>query len=166
MKLFLMVLVLAGLIFGYLGFFLVSTVAHDPKIWHIDPLKIAQSDSPNDYRVAPENATKQPIDRVAPVYDERAMILAQAWDDFVLSQMDTVRIAGLPSELLMTYVQRTPRLKFPDYITVQFIERDDGLTTIAIYSRSRYGQGDMGVNKARVDTWLKNLEAFEIKDEK
>lgn len=161
MKMFLMVLVLGGLIFGYLLFFLISTVSHDPAVWHVDPLAVEMSTSPNDYRVAPGELATGRVDREAPVYDERAIILAQAWDDFVLSQQDVVRIAGLPSELMMTYVQRTPRLKIPDYISVKFIDLGENRTTIAIYSRSRYGYGDMGVNKARIEGWIKTLEAFE-----
>ena len=165
MKMILMVTILGGLIFGYLLFFLISTVSHDPDVWHVDPLLAEASSSPNDYRVAPPEMTKQPVDTPAPVYDEKALILAQAWDDFVLSQNDTVRIAGLPSELMMTYVQRTPRLKVPDYITVKFIELEEMRTTVAIYSRSRYGYGDLGVNKARIDSWLKTLSAFEVAPE-
>ncbi|WP_112323878.1 DUF1499 domain-containing protein [Oceanibium sediminis] len=33
--------------------------------------------------------------------------------------------------------------------------------TIAIYSRSRFGYGDMGVNEARVTSWLQSLASFE-----
>ena len=33
--------------------------------------------------------------------------------------------------------------------------------TIAVYSRSRFGYGDMGVNEARVRAWLQALSSFE-----
>ena len=67
MKMILMVTMLGGLIFGYLLFFLISTVSHDPEVWHVDPLLAEASTSPNDYRVAPLEMTKQPVDTPAPV---------------------------------------------------------------------------------------------------
>ena len=54
-------------------------------------------------------------------------------------------------------VQRSAWFKFPDPITVQFVERPDGHSSLAIYSRSTYGIGDMGVNKRRVTAWLAEL---------
>jgi len=38
----------------------------------------------------------------------------------------------------------------------------DGNTSIAVYSRSRYGYADLGVNQARVERWVKTLESFKI----
>ena len=62
----------------------------------------------------------------------------------------------------MTYVQRTEKLKFPDYISVKFINLGDGNTTIAVYSRSRYGYADLGVNQARVEQWVRTLDSFKV----
>jgi uncharacterized protein (DUF1499 family) len=57
------------------------------------------------------------------------------------------------------YVQRTPLLRFPDLITVRFVPIDDTHSTVAIYSRSVWGKGDMGVNRARVQEWLARVQA-------
>ena len=48
---------------------------------------------------------------------------------------------------------------FPDVtsnIVIRFIQLDEKRTTLAIYSRSIsiYGEGDMGVNKARIRDWI------------
>ena len=59
----------------------------------------------------------------------------------------------------MDYVQRSRFLRFPDVVTVRFISIDDTHATLAIYSRSLYGMGDFGVNKARIDDWLGKLKA-------
>jgi len=56
------------------------------------------------------------------------------------------------------FVQRSALFRFPDTITVQFLERGEGRSSLAIYSRSTYGIGDMGVNKKRVLAWLKQLD--------
>jgi uncharacterized protein (DUF1499 family) len=57
------------------------------------------------------------------------------------------------------YVQRTRLLRFPDLITVRFVPVDDTHSTVAIYSRSVWGKGDMGVNRARVEEWLARVRA-------
>jgi len=48
---------------------------------------------------------------------------------------------------------------FPDVtsnIIIRFIKLDEKRTTLAIYSRSIsiHGEGDMGVNKARIRDWI------------
>ncbi len=55
------------------------------------------------------------------------------------------------------YVQRSARFRFPDIITVRFISVSSSQSTLAIYSRSIYGKSDFGVNRERIDAWLKTL---------
>ena len=52
------------------------------------------------------------------------------------------------------FIQRTKILRFPDIITVRFIALENRRSTLAIFSRSRYGRRDFGVNKKRVCDWL------------
>ncbi len=139
----------------------IRTAEHDPSLWHVDPLHAIAALTPNHYRLAPAEMTDQEVDEVAPVYTGDIHDIAQAFDKFVLTQRDTVKIAGSVEENWITYVQRTPRLKIPDYISVKFIPLElPGKVTIAVFSRSRYGNGDMGVNEARVKIWMSSLEAF------
>jgi uncharacterized protein DUF1499 len=140
----------------------ILTAEHDPAVWHVDPLEAADQPTPNGYRVAPSDKSKFPPDDEAPVYAGNAQVLAKAFDDFVMSQLFVQRIAGRPDDLWMTYVQRTPKLRIPDYISVKFIELGKDRSSIAIFSRSRYGYGDLGVNEARVRLWLGTLQSFEI----
>ncbi len=161
MKIAVILIVAAVVIAGYFVLYFVSTAKHDPDVWHLDPLHARASGKPNTYRVAPLNLASQPVNQDAPVYRENPLVLSRAFDDFVLSQPNTVRMAGLPTSLMVTYVQTSKHLKMPDYITVKFIEVDADHSTIAIYSRSRFGYGDLGVNKRRVENWLKPLAAFE-----
>ena len=55
------------------------------------------------------------------------------------------------------YVQRSARFRFPDIITVRFISVSSSQSMLAIYSRSVYGKSDFGVNRERIDAWLKTL---------
>ncbi len=142
-------------------FYKVSSVDHDPTVWHVDPLVEPQSVKPHSYRVAPPALTQEFVDFPAPVYTANPTLMAKAFDDFVLRQPKTIRIAGSVEEGWMTYVQRSERLNFPDYISVKFIDLNGGRSTVAIYSRSRFGYSDMGVNAARVNGWLASLRSFE-----
>ncbi len=139
----------------------VATVSHNPAEWHVDPFTITRPVSPNTYYVAPQSMVEATVDLEAPIYTAPAAVMARAFNDFVLTQPSTIFLAGSAEEGWMTYVQRTPTLRMPDYISVKFIDFEDGGSTLALYSRSRYGYGDMGVNKARVDLWLQSLSSFE-----
>jgi len=138
-----------------------ATVRHDPAEWHVDPYTISRPVSPNTYYIATQSMVQDTVDREAPIYTAPAAVMAKAFDDYVITQPNVVRLAGGVEEGWLTYVQRTPVMRMPDYISVKFIDFEDGGSTLAIYSRSRYGYGDMGVNKARVELWLQSLSSFE-----
>ncbi|NBR54310.1 MAG: DUF1499 domain-containing protein [Rhodobacteraceae bacterium] len=61
----------------------------------------------------------------------------------------TERLAGSAGEGLITFVTRTRLWGFPDYTTIRLQGE-----TLTVYGRARFGQGDMGVNRARVEAWL------------
>lgn len=147
-------------ILGYLALFLIQTAPHDPEVWHKDPLTEPSSETPNSFRVAPAGTKVTKVDQEAEIYAASATVISEALDTFILTQPRTVRVAGYPQENFLTYAQRTKNLKFPDYISIKVIELGENRSTIAIYSRARYGYGDMGVNKARVLRWLETLSSF------
>lgn len=64
----------------------------------------------------------------------------------------TTHLAGTLEEGMITYVTRSKLWGFPDYATVWISGQD-----LIIHSRLRFGRGDMGVNRARVDEWLSKL---------
>jgi len=128
-------------------------VSDDPAVWHVDPLTAVKPDTPNSILVRPEGG-----DRTAPAYDVAPEELARAVDAVALAEPRTQRIAGAPDELWMTYVQRSALWGFPDYISVKVLPRNDGATWAA-FSRSRFGQSDLGVNAARLARWQEALRA-------
>lgn len=58
-------------------------------------------------------------------------------------------IAGSPEAGRVTYETRSALWGFPDYTTVA---ARGG--TVAVFGRLRFGTGDMGVNRARIESWL------------
>lgn len=125
----------------------------DPVRWHVDPLTALPAAAPNAHRVGPEGA----VDAPAPVFAIPAGELAAAFDAMALAQPRTTRLAGGPEDLWATYVQRSRVMRFPDYVSVRFIDLGEGRSTLALYSRARYGRSDFGVNRTRVESWLSAL---------
>jgi uncharacterized protein (DUF1499 family) len=71
----------------------------------------------------------------------------------------TVMVGEDDAELRYVLVQRSALFDFPDTINIAIRPLDAGHATLAIYSRSRYGKGDLGVNMKRVQRWLGLLGA-------
>ena len=58
------------------------------------------------------------------------------------------------------YVERTPLLRFPDIINVQFVPLTETSSTLLLHSGSVYGYSDVGKNKQRVTEMIKSLSAL------
>jgi uncharacterized protein (DUF1499 family) len=56
------------------------------------------------------------------------------------------------------YIQRSPIFGFPDIVTVEFVALGPELSSLAVYSRSRYGGYDFAKNRKRVQRWLFRLQ--------
>lgn len=145
---------LAALLAGFAAY--VRLAGDDPARWHVDPITAAPTGNPNSWRVGPEGEG-QPVDAPAPVFALEAGDLAAALDRVALGDVRTKRLAGAPEDLWVTYVQRSRLMGYPDYVSVRVVPLGPGRATLAIYSRARYGQSDLGVNRARVEKWLAGL---------
>lgn len=121
--------------------------------WHVDPLAVPARDAANSWLVAPEGDA----DMVARTYAAPARELAGGLDAAALAEPGTARLAGRPEDLWTTYIQRSRWLGFPDYISARSVPLDEGRSTLAIFSRSRFGSHDLGVNRRRVERWLATL---------
>jgi len=147
-KLFFLILAALGV-----GFVLwVRSAKDDPLVWHVDPLTVVKGGKPNRYLMLPDNTPSK-----SPMFEVSALELAAAFDRVAMAQPRVSLLAGSVDELWMTYVQRTALMRYPDYISVKVIGNTDGSATLAIYSRSRFGRSDFGVNRARVKMWIKAL---------
>lgn len=151
-------IVIALLVAGF-GFAMAysRTLKHDVATWHVDPLTAPKPSTPNSYRVGPANTTD--ADAEAPVFDASAGTVGAAFDAMVNDENFVELVGGSAEAGWVTYVQRSTLFGFPDYISVRFIDLDGDRSTLAMFSRSRLGQSDLGVNKKRVTSWLENLTA-------
>jgi len=144
-RIFLGLIVLA--VIGFLGWIRFSP--NDPALWHGDPLT-ANLSSMGGWVVRPEGG-----DAVSAVYPAEALTTL---DRIAQDTPRTTLLAGSVAEGRVTYVMRSLLMGFPDFTTVVALPVPDGVT-LAIHARQRFGEGDMGVNRARVERWLAALDA-------
>jgi uncharacterized protein (DUF1499 family) len=132
----------------------------DPDTWHVDPVTAPTPETPNSFRVLAPGATPGAEEMVSPVYAVSPAELMQAFDRMALAQPRTERLSGTPDgQSHVTYVQRTPLVAYPDYVSVRAVSAGDGGSALVILSRSRFGKSDLGVNRARMTQWLEALDA-------
>ncbi|MBR9836798.1 MAG: DUF1499 domain-containing protein [Rhodobacteraceae bacterium] len=110
----------------------------DPAVWHVDPKVTADQDLAAGVR------------RRIPGNESRFESLHR----IILETPRTEVLAGSPGEGRVTYITRSQWMGFPDYTTVQLDE-----TNLELFARLRFGTTDSGVNKARVESWLQQLQA-------
>ena len=144
--------VLLGVVLVAAGIAWVRLAPSDPARWHVDPLS---AEPPGDSGVL---LTPDAAGGGAPVYEVPAEELLAAFDRFVTEQPRVTRLAGGAGEGRVTYVARTKWVGFPDYVTVEAVPLGEDRATLAILSRQRFGQSDLGVNRKRVQGWLETFD--------
>jgi len=110
--------------------------------------------TPNDALACPAGVCSAKIDIVPPVYAVSAADLARAFDKAIASEPRLMLVDSSGQSASRRYIQRSRLLGFPDTIVVRFIALAGGHATLALYSRSQLGKGDLGVNRARIARWL------------
>ena len=86
------------------------------------------------------------------------MQLRAAMAEVIASEPRITAVHSDDDQLTERYVQRSALLAFPDTIVVRYLDYPGGTSSVAIYSRSQVGYSDMGVNRARIERWLRKLK--------
>jgi uncharacterized protein (DUF1499 family) len=93
----------------------------------------------------------------SPIFAVSVARLADDWGEVIASESGVVQVAAEPAQHRLVFIQHTMVLRFPDIVTVEFVDVAPDRSSLAIYSRSRYGRGDFGTNRRRVERWLSQL---------
>ncbi|MFQ1699937.1 DUF1499 domain-containing protein [Loktanella agnita] len=109
--------------------------------WHVSPTPAG----PGDY---PEAGGFRAVRRITAPRDE----VMAAVEQIAKATPRTHLLAGRAAAGMMTFLTRSRIMGFPDYTTIAIV--DD---TLIIYGRLRFGWSDVGVNRARVESWLDAL---------
>lgn len=135
------IIALAVFVFVAFGAY-VRFAPNDPAAVHADPLAEGAA-GPNAAYVGPPDA---------PVFEVDPDVLFETLDRIILSTARVEKVAEGPEPRHASYIARTALWGFPDFISVRVVETAGG-SSYAIWSRSRFGQSDLGVNAERVADW-------------
>jgi uncharacterized protein (DUF1499 family) len=121
---------------------------------------LARHATPNDALVCPAshcpNAKPDSEPKTYPM--ARAELLARL-KSIALAEPDTAELyCGTDCDRIARILQHTRLMRFPDTIDIEVLPAADNRSTLAIYSRSLIGRGDLGVNRARIERWLAALD--------
>jgi uncharacterized protein (DUF1499 family) len=120
----------------------------------IDFSHLTRPATPNTALAAPAGFAPAP-DIVTRSYDIPPEKLFAAITAVATAQPRTYPQVNYDSKRQAHFVARSAWWNFPDLIAVQV--QDNG--SLILWSRSIYGQSDLGVNAARLKTWLAALDA-------
>lgn len=118
---------------------------------------LERRDAPNDALACPPGVCRAQSDLTPPEYAVDAAQLRAAFAQAISAEPRLTAVATDDAALTDRYIQRSALMGYPDTIVVQFFDRPGGRSTLALYSRSQLGHGDMGVNRARLERWLAKL---------
>jgi uncharacterized protein (DUF1499 family) len=114
--------------------------------------------TPNEHLALPPGfASAAAPHGTSPVFDVDADRLAAALRAFVAEQPRVTLRRSDDATRQSEYVARSRVFRLPDIVTVQPVPLGPDRSSLAVYSRARYGAYDFGVNRRRVEAWLARL---------
>ncbi|WP_340301854.1 DUF1499 domain-containing protein [Roseobacter sp. HKCCD7870] len=117
------------------------------------------------YHIRPALAVPPSTPNFALMVEDEALVLPRNLPDVAAdvalkaASDGAVLLAGRPEDGFVTYVYRSRLMGFPDALSLTLDPTDEGGTRVQIFSRSRFGYSDLGVNAARVADWVAALQA-------
>jgi uncharacterized protein (DUF1499 family) len=124
----------------------------------MDVTHIERPATPNTALAAPAGFTPTP-DIVTPTYalpPDRLFAIART---VAGAEPRTYQAADFAAHRQVHYVVRSAAFNFPDLVTVQVLPAAPDGAALVLWSRSVYGESDLGVNRKRVAAWLAGIDA-------
>jgi uncharacterized protein (DUF1499 family) len=128
-----------------------------PDLGGISFETLQRRSTPNDALGCPAELCSAKSDIVPRLFSVSASDLQLAFSKVIASEERVTQVDVNERDRTERYIQRSRLVGFPDTIVVRFLERPQGRSTLALYSRSQLGRGDLGVNRARIERWLEKL---------
>ncbi len=125
----------------------------------VDFATLVRRDTPNDALACLPQFCAAQADVAAPVFALPQAEVLRAVQQAVASERGVQEVAADANAGTLRFVQRSRVMGFPDTINIKVVPTPDGGSAVLIYSRSKLGRGDMGVNLARIQRWIKLIEA-------
>ena len=125
----------------------------------VDWSTLTRHETPNDALVCPAgHCPNAKPDAEPKTYAMAPAELLARLTSIALSEPGTSALyCGTDCDRTARILQRTRLMRFPDTIDIAVLSVGDNQSTLAIYSRSLIGRGDLGVNRARITRWIAAL---------
>lgn len=151
------IVALTAVAFFIIGPARIWRIAGAPDLGDVAFETLQRRTTPNDALACPKTLCRSPIDIEPPVYAVDAPSLRLALARALTDEPRLQQVAADDVRLTDRWIQRSALLQFPDTIVVRILDAGPDRSTLAIYSRSQIGVGDMGANRARIARWLAHL---------
>ncbi|MFZ4120478.1 MAG: DUF1499 domain-containing protein [Caulobacterales bacterium] len=126
----------------------------------IDFTSLTLPRTPNTWLCAPEGLCKSARPhRLAPVYLATPQAMREALIAAMASEPRTAQAAADAATGQFAFTATSSLMRFVDDIDAKVVPLGDGRVSLALYSRSRVGYGDWGVNKKRGERILAAIAA-------
>lgn len=112
--------------------------------------------TPNYYLVCPQKYCNVTPSAYSPVFHVSADDLFNAFNQIIATKSRVQFVNDIPEQGEFLLVEKSI-FGFPADITVQFIALSEDTSTLAIFSKSRYGFYDFGSNKRRLNNLFMEL---------
>ena len=119
--------------------------------------------TPNNFFSTASTIKSSQAHSISPNYNFTTSELLKELSRIALSEPRTIIISNNINTQQIKFCQRSFAFRFPDYIWAEATKIDSNTSSISIYSKSKYGYSDFGVNKKRVSRWLEKLKASPAK---
>ena len=96
-------------------------------------------------------------DIASPIFNMPWDQLREYWKEMIAQTPAILEVSEFERRRAV-YIQHSPILGFPAVITVEFVASGPEVSSLAVYSRSRYGGYDFAKNRKRVERWLFRLQ--------
>lgn len=123
----------------------------------VDFANIPVIETNNYHLVCPPGYCNIEPHEISPVYPVDLNTVVEHWKKIINQEKRVELVDSNNQQNKFTYIQVSKLMRFPDTINIEFIPLEHNHTTLAIYSQSKYGYSDFGVNKQRVTKWLDKL---------
>lgn len=135
------------------GWAIVSAMANRLNFLALVPPK-----TPNWCLAAPDGYCRNAAPQLTPpVFDKPVAALWDALLAVVAAEPRVTIHEQAKADGYLDFTQVSLLFRFPDRVTIQIVPEGHNRSTLAIFSRSKYGRSDLGVNAKRVKRLLAAL---------
>jgi uncharacterized protein (DUF1499 family) len=127
-----------------------------PDLGPVDFASLRRPPGANALVAPPSVCAHARADLIPPDFPVSAARLREIVAEVAISETNTSLVHADEKLGQDRYVARSRVFHFPDTIDVKIMDRGEGRSTLAMYSRSQVGRGDFGANLGRLKRWLQS----------